>query len=340
MQLSQLGKTGLYVSRLSLGTMTFGEADEKSVFYGIGCPKDEAFKIIDHAIEAGINFLDTANVYGQDGMVEKLLGDYFSERKNRKNLVLATKFRFGMGDLWHQSGGSRKHIMEAVEDSLTRLKTDVIDLYQIHMEDANTPEEETLRALDDLIKQGKVRYIGASNYTAHRFLDAHYLSKMNGLAKYCSLQMQYHLVCRDIEREHVPACVRHGVGILVWSPLASGFLSGKYRRGHVEEGTRFFAKKDWGQRFDNDRNWQILHCVKKLAEELNITPSQLSLAWLLQKPGVSSLIIGARKISQLQDNLGAMSVVLSKEQMALLDEASKPDPAYPYDFINAKQKKW
>lgn len=340
MQLMQLGKTGLYVSKLTLGTMTLGEADETSAFYGIGCPKDEAFKIIDHAIEAGINCLDTANVYGQDGMVEKLLGDYFKARRNRKNLVLATKFRFSMGNLPHQAGASRKHIMEAVEDSLTRLGTDFIDLYQIHMEDLNTPEEETLRALDDLIKHGKVRYIGASNYTAHRFLDAHYLSRMRNLARYCSLQMQYNLVCRDIEREHVPVCIKHGMGILVWSPLAGGFLSGKYSPGMAESGTRFSVKKDWATRFGNEKNWAVVKRIKEIASELGSTPSQVSLAWLLKKPGVSSVIIGARKVLQLKDNLAATSLVLSQGHMEALDEISMLPSVYPYDFIRAKQKKW
>jgi aryl-alcohol dehydrogenase-like predicted oxidoreductase len=339
MELKQLGKTGLYVSKLSLGTMTLGEASKDSMFYGIGCPEDEAYAILDHAIEAGINLLDTANVYGQDGMVEKLLGEYFQSRKNRKNLVLATKFRFSMGDLPHQSGTSRKHIMDAVEDSLTRLKTDFIDLYQVHMEDSNTPEEETLRALDDLITQGKVRYIGASNYTAHRFLDAHYTSKFHNLAKYCSLQMQYHLLCRDIEREHVPVCLKHGVGILVWSPLASGFLSGKYAPGKIEEGTRFSIKKEWAGRFDSERNWHILNTVKQVATELAASPAQVALAWLLQKPGVSSVIIGNRRVSQLKDNLAAATIALNSHHMEMLDEASKLPLSYPYDFIKTKQKK-
>lgn len=339
MKLMQLGKTGLYVSRLSLGTMTLGEADESSMFHGIGCKKDEAFRIIDHAIESGINLIDTANVYGQDGMVEKLLGDYFTDRKNRNNIILATKFRFSMGNLPHQSGASRRHIFEAVEESLKRLKTDFIDLYQIHMEDANTPEEETLRALDDLIKQGKVRYIGASNYTATRFLDAHYTSKFNNVAKYCSLQMQYHLLCRDIEREHVPMCQKHGVGILVWSPLAGGFLSGKYTKGHVAEGTRFAVKKDWAVRFDNERNWLVVNSVKRIASEINRTPSQVALAWLLSQPGVSSIIVGARSLNQLKDNLVSDAVVLEAAHREELDQVSKPSFGYPYEFIWSKQKK-
>lgn len=336
----QLGKTGLYVSRLSLGSMTLGEADQSSMFYGIGCKKDEAYKILDHAIEMGINLIDTANVYGQDGMVEKLLGDYFADRKNRANIILATKFRFSMGNLFHEGGASRRHIMDAVEGSLRRLKTDFIDLYQVHMQDSNTPEEETLRALDDLIRQGKVRYIGASNYMATRFLDAHYTSKLNHVAKYCSLQMQYHLLCRDIEREHVPMCTKHGVGILVWSPLAGGFLSGKYKRDHIEDGTRFAVKKDWAVRFDNERNWRVIELLKKIADAHNATPSQVALAWLLSKPYVSSIILGARSLTQLKDNLASENIVIENEQWRELDEISKPNFGYPYEFISSKQKSY
>lgn len=340
MRFRQLGNTGLFVSELSLGTMTLGEADPTSMFHGIGCPKEEAFKIMDYALGSGINLLDTANVYGQDGMVEKLLGEYLTLRKNRKNLILGTKFRFSMGALPHQSGASRRHIMLAVEDSLSRLKTDYLDLYQVHMEDSNTPEEETLRALDDLIRQGKVRYIGASNYRAFRFLDAHYTSTLNGLNRYCSLQMQYHLLAREIEKEHVPICVNHGMGLLVWSPLAGGFLSGKYSSGNVEEGTRFSVRKDLASRLDEKTGHKVVQALKQISLETNSTPSQVALAWILKKPGVSSVIIGAKKLMQLKENLGCINVVLSTQQMKMLDEMSSFPPVYPYDFIQSKQKKY
>ncbi len=338
MDLRQLGKSGLYVSKLSLGTMTLGEADESSSFHGIGCPKDEAFKIIDLALESGINFIDTANIYGQDGMVEKLLGDYFSDRRNRKNIILATKFRFSMGKLAHQKGASRRHILEAVEDSLRRLKTDFIDLYQIHMQDLNTPEEETLRALDDLVRQGKVRYIGASNYAAYRFLDALYESQISHLERYCSLQMQYSMLCRDIEFEHIPLCLKHGVGILAWSPLAGGFLSGKYAPDQNHSGSRFSIKKEWGSRFHNDKNWAIMGVVANIAKEINASSSQVALAWLLQKPAVSSVIIGARKVSQLTDNLQASKLTLSEEHLNRLETASALASVYPYNFMYANNK--
>lgn len=338
MQLSQLGDTGLYVSRLSLGTMTFGQANKTSMFYGIGCKKSDAFTIIDHALATGINLIDTANIYGQDGMVERLLGEYFNERNNRQDVVLATKFRFSMGSLPHQWGASRKHIMDAVEASLKRLRTDYIDLYQIHMEDHNTPEEETLRTLDDLIKQGKVRYIGASNYSAHRFIQSHYQSKLYNLSAYCSLQMQYHLICRDIEREHVPCCIEHKKGILVWSPLAGGFLSGKYERNHIEEGTRYNVSKDWAVNMEREKNWQIIAVVKQIAKELAATPSQISLAWLLKKPGVTSVIVGTRSLLQLQENLSAILISLSSDHMKQLDDISRLSKCYPYDFINSNQE--
>lgn len=340
MELRQLGKSGLYVSALSLGTMTFGEADKASIFHGIGCTKDEAFKIMDMAIDSGINCLDTANIYGGFGMVESLMGEYFYARKNRANLVLATKFRFSMGDGPHEHGGSRKHIMDAVEASLTRLKTDYLDLYQIHMQDINTPEEETLRALDDLTRQGKIRYFGASNYAAYRFLDALHESDKLHLNRYCALQMQYSLLCREIEREHIPLCLKHDVGILAWSPLAGGFLSGKYKTGQTPANSRFDVRKDWGSRFMNERSFNTVERLQEMAQRLERTPSQVALAWLMKKPKVSSVIIGVRSIAQLLDNLKACEVHLSEENRNILEEASALPKVYPYNFIASEQGRW
>jgi aryl-alcohol dehydrogenase-like predicted oxidoreductase len=335
-----VGKSGLYISKLSLGTMTLGEAESSSVFHGIGCAKEEAFRIMDLAIDQGINCFDTANIYGGQGMVEKLMGDYFSARKNRSNLVVATKFRFSMGDSPHEHGGSRKHIMDAVEASLTRLKTDYIDLYQIHMQDINTPEEETLRALDDLTRQGKIRYFGASNYAAYRFLDALHESDKLHLNRYCALQMQYSLLCRDIEREHVPLCLKHDVGILAWSPLAGGFLSGKYMPGQAPANTRFSVRKDWGARFMNDRSFNAVEKLKTIAGNLEVSPSQVALAWLMKKPKVSSVIIGARSTTQLMDNIKSLEVKLNDEHMNYLEEASALPKLYPYNFIASEQGRW
>jgi aryl-alcohol dehydrogenase-like predicted oxidoreductase len=340
MEQRQLGRSGLYVSKLALGTMTLGEADASSMFHGIGCPKDEAFKIIDHAFEQGINFLDSANVYGNDGLVEKLLGDYFSQRKNRHDFVLATKFRFAMGDGPFMKGASRKHIMMAIDDSLKRLKSDYIDLYQVHMQDNKTPEEETLRALDDLVKSGKVRYIGASNYAAYRFLDALYCSEKYNLHRYCSLQMQYSLVCREIELEHIPLSVKHGVAILAWSPLAGGFLSGKYQQSSGNKNARLSIKKEWAERFITERNAQILEAVMKVAHEIDESPSAISLAWLLKRRGLSSVIIGVRSMSQLNDNLKASELELSPEHLTFLDDKSALPKSYPYSFISSKGGDW
>lgn len=341
MELRQLGKSGLYVSKLSLGTMTLGEASKESYFHGLGCSKTEAFKILDTAIERGINLFDTANIYGGNGMVEELLGDYFVSRKNRDQMVLATKFRFSMGDGPYDSGGSRKHMMQAVEASLMRLKTDYIDLYQIHMQDNKTPEEETLRAFDDLIRQGKIRYAGASNYAAYRFLDALHESDTLHLNRYCSLQMQYNILRREIEREHVPLCVKHNVGILVWAPLAGGFLSGKYASSQAPENTRFAIRKDWGARFFKDqRGFLLVEKMQVLAQKLKVSLAQLAIAWLLEKPGVSSVIIGARSIEQLDDNMKANDIKLSLEDMNYLEEISATSLAYPYSFIAAEQGTW
>lgn len=340
MELRALGKSGLQASCLSLGTMTLGEADKSSMFYGIGCSKEDSFKIIDLAVERGVNLIDTANIYGTDGVVEKLLGDYFQARTNRQNLILATKFRFSMGENIFEKGASRKHIMSAVEGSLKRLKTDYIDLYQIHMQDLNTPEEETIRALDDLVRQGKIRYFGASNYAAYRFLSALHISEKLLLNHYCSLQMQYSLLCRDIELEHIPLCRSNNVGLLVWSPLAGGFLSGKYDPNKIPEKARFAVHPQWGSRFMTESSFKILKVVKEVAESLNASPSQVSLAWLLKKPQVSSVIIGARSTEQLLDNLDSASLELGTENMKKLDEISELPQNYPYSFIKDKQGRW
>lgn len=340
MEFTNLGKSGLHVSKLCLGTMTLGEADETSMFHGIGCKEEEAFAILDYAIEAGINFIDTANVYGQDGMAEKLLGRYFNLRKNRDELVLATKFRFTMGPKAHQSGASRKHIMWAVEESLKRLNTDYVDLYQVHMQDYKTPEEETLRALDDLVRQGKVRYLGASNYAAYRFLDALHYSDQSGLERYISLQMQYSMACRGIEWEHIPLSLKHGVGIMAWSPLAGGMLSGKHERGHIAPGSRLSVNDSWRKRFDTEANWRIVGKLKEVALRLGHTPAQVALAWLLKKPGLASAIIGARKLSQAVEIIKAADMVIPDELWRELDEVSAPEIFYPYNFVGSKEGRW
>ncbi len=336
-----LGHSGLKVSSLCLGTMTFGEADEKSFMHNVGCDEGTSFAIMDRALAAGINFFDTANVYGQDGLSERVVGRWLHERGTRDQVVLATKFRFRMSDGPNGTGASRHHIVREIDASLRRLRTDRIDLYQIHMQDLDTPEEETLRALDDLVRAGKVLYLGASNYAAYRLVESFFTSRELRLNRFVSLQAQYSLVVRELEREHVPVCQRFGLGILPWSPLAGGFLSGKYQRNQSPPpGARLAEWKDRWTSFDNERNWRILEAVHAIAAETGTTASQVSLAWLLAKPAVTSVIFGARSVAQLDDNLKAATLALSKAQVERLDTASAYELGYPYDFIRRVQGRW
>jgi aryl-alcohol dehydrogenase-like predicted oxidoreductase len=341
MQYRNLGQSGLKVSTLCLGAMTFGEADEKSFMHQVSCDEQTSHDIINASLDAGINFVDTADVYGQDGLSERVLGSFFEKFGRRDELVLATKFRFRMSEGPNGTGASRQRIMRCCEASLQRLKTDRIDLYQIHMQDVDAPEQETLRALDDLVRQGKVLYVGCSNYAAYRLVDSVWTSKTLGLERYVSLQAQYSLVTRELEREHVPLCERYGIGILPWSPLAGGFLSGKYQKGEPPpEGARLDKWKERFGRFDTDRNWRILEAVRAVAAELGATPAQVSLAWLLQRPAVSSVIFGARSVAQVRDNLAAAEFVLSKTQVITLDTASAYELGYPYEFMKGLQGRW
>ena len=341
MQTRRLGHSGLHVSTLCLGTMTFGEADAQSFMHQVGCDEKTSFAIMNRALDAGINFFDTADVYGNDGLTERVIGKWFEKDRRRDDVVLATKFRFRMKDGPNGTGASRYRIMRCVEDSLRRLKTDRIDLYQIHMQDLDTPEEETLRALDDLITQGKVLYIGASNYAAYRLVDSHWISKTEHLARFISLQAQYSLSVRELEREHVPLCAQFGLGILPWSPLAGGFLTGKYKKdGDPPAGARLEKWADRYKRFDNPRNWRILDACEAVAKEHDATVAQVALAWLLHKPGVTSVIFGARSIAQLDDNLQAANLQLSDADMAQLDAASAYDVGYPYTMMERVMGRW
>jgi aryl-alcohol dehydrogenase-like predicted oxidoreductase len=341
MEYRTLGHSGLKVSTLCLGTMTFGEADENSFMHGVGANEDVSFAIMDKALEAGINFFDTADVYGQDGLTERVIGKWFAARGRRDDVVLASKFRFRMAPGPNGSGASRRRIVRCVEDSLRRLGTDRIDLYQIHMQDIDTPEQETLRALDDLVRAGKVLYIGASNYAAYRLTESVLTSERLGLERFVAFQAQYSLVVRDIEREHVPACKAYGLGIIPWSPLAGGFLSGKYSKDQAPpSGSRLEKWKQRYEGFDKPRNWTILDAVRAVATEKNATPAAVSLAWTLRKDAVTSVIFGARDVAQLEDNLAAASLELSPADMQKLDEASSFDLGYPYAFIKNVQNRW
>jgi aryl-alcohol dehydrogenase-like predicted oxidoreductase len=243
MKYRNLGAAGVKVSSLCLGGMTFGEADEKSFMHKAGSDEATSHAMLDRAAESGINFIDVADVYGQDGLSERVLGNWFSARQNRDKVVVATKFRFTMGDGPNKLGASRYRIVKCCEDSLRRLKTDRIDLYQIHMQDITVPEEETVRALDDLVRAGKVLYTGCSNYAAYRLVHSVCTAGHRGWTGFSTLQAQYSLLSREIEREHVPACRQFGLGILPWSPLAGGFLTGKFERGKTAPtGSRLGAK--------------------------------------------------------------------------------------------------
>ncbi len=341
MKYRNLGSAGVKVSTLCLGGMTFGEADEKSFMHKVGSDEATAHAVLDRALERGVNFIDTADVYGQDGLSERVLGTWFDARGTRDRTVLATKFRFTMGDGPNRSGASRYRIIKCCEESLRRLKTDRIDLYQIHMQDIMVPEEETLRALDDLVRAGKVLYVGCSNYAAYRLMDSLWRAKAGHLSRFVTLQTQYNLLVRDIEREHVPLCRTEGLGILPWSPLAGGFLTGKFEQGKPPvAGSRLGDKAERFAQYDLPRNWTIIDAVRAVAAELSTTPAAVSLAWLTGKPQVTSVIFGARSIEQLDANLAAADLELSAAHMAQLDAASAFDLGYPYTFIGRTQGSW
>nr|HEX4314948.1 aldo/keto reductase [Kofleriaceae bacterium] len=340
MKYRNLGAAGVNVSNLCLGAMTFGEADDRSFMHKVGSSEATSHEVLDRAIAAGINFIDTADVYGQDGLSERVIGNWFQARSSRDRVVLATKFRFTMGDGPNRSGASRYRIVRCCEDSLRRLKTDRIDLYQIHMQDITVPEDETVRALDDLVRAGKVVYTGVSNYSAYRLVHSLWTARHNGWASFATLQAQYSLVSRDIEREHVPLCREFGLGILPWSPLAGGFLTGKFERGKTAAAGTRLGEKNRMARYDTERNWRVLDAVTAVAAELGATPAAVSLAWLLTRPQVTSVIFGARTVDQLDANLAAAELVLTAAHVAKLDAASAFELGYPYEFIGATQARW
>ncbi len=341
MRYRQLGTTGTQVSVLCLGAMTFGEADEKSFMHKVGSDEKESFAMLDRALEAGINFVDTADVYGQDGLSERVFGSWIASRKAREKVVVATKGRFRMAPGPNGTGVSRMRITRAIDASLTRLGTDRIDLYQIHMQDRNTPEEELVRALDDAARAGKIVYFGASNYAAYRLMESLWVADKRSMDRFVTLQAQYSLATRALEREHLPLCTKFGLGVLPWSPLAAGLLTGKYQRGQTPpEGSRLAQWKDRYKSFDTERNWAIVDALVAVASEIGKPPSQVALAWLLSRPVVSSVIFGARTVAQLDENLGAADLELAPEAVARLDAASAPELGYPYDFIKNIDGAW
>ncbi|MEM6528495.1 MAG: aldo/keto reductase [Chloroflexota bacterium] len=319
-----LGRTGLLVSELCLGTMTFGG---DGFWRAIGAqPQEVANEIVARSIDAGINFIDTANVYSY-GMSEEILGKAIKPY-NRADLIIATKVRGRMSDETNNVGLTRHHIMNSVEDSLRRLDTDYIDLYQIHGFDSVVPLDETLRALDDVVRQGKVRYIGASNLAAWQLMKALGISDKHGLARFESTQSYYTIASRDLEREVIPLVLDQNVGVMVWSPLAGGLLTGKFNRdGSGPDGSR---RKDFDfPPINHDRAFDSVDVMRDIAAEHDATIPQIAIAWLLHQPGVSSVIIGAKRMEQLEDNLKAPFIKLSDEQLQRLDEVSQLPPEYP-----------
>lgn len=341
MEYRTMGRSGVKVSPLCLGAMTFGEPDESSFMHGVATDAESALGLMDRALAAGINFFDTADVYGNDGLSERVVGRWFAERKKRREVVLATKCRFRMFEGPLGTGASRRRIVEACEASLKRLGTDYIDLYQIHMQDVATPEAEVLRALDDLVTQGKVLYYGCSNYAAYRLVQSDWIAKERGFDGFATLQAQYSLAERSLEREHIPYLRESGMGLLPWSPLAGGLLSGKYRKGEAApEGSRMDKWKSRLESFDSPRNWRIVDAIRAAAKEVGASPAQVALAWLVQQPAVTSVIIGVRTVEQLEDNLKALDHILPDSIMRSLDEASAFEIGYPYDFMKRVDGRW
>jgi aryl-alcohol dehydrogenase-like predicted oxidoreductase len=327
MEYKTLGNTGLLVSTLCLGTMTFHGG---SGFWQKVGTVDQAGAdaLIKSSLEAGINFFDTADVYSE-GESEKTLGQSLKNLNiARKDVVIASKVYGRTGPGRNDVGASRGHIMDAVDASLQRLQTDHIDLYQIHGNDTITPIEETLRALDTLVQQGKVRYIGVSNWLAWKIAKALTISDFRNLARFDTLQAYYSIAGRDLEREIVPLLEAEKTGLLVWSPLAGGLLSGKFSRENQKpEGTRR-AEFDFPI-VDKERTWKILDVIKPIAEAHGCSAARISLAWLLSKPFVTSVIIGAKRPDQLEDNLAAVDLKLSEQELQQLDEVSALPPEYP-----------
>ena len=325
MDYRQLGSSGLRVSALTLGTMTFGGRDR---FANVGSTDVAgATRQLDLCLDRGVSFIDTANVYSA-GVSEEIVGAAIKGRRDR--VLLATKARMPMGDGPNDAGLSRHHLIAECEASLRRLGVDHIDLYQVHEWDGQTPLEETLEALDTLVRSGKVRYVGASNYAGWQLMKALGVADRHGYQRFVCQQIYYSLQARDAEYELVPLAVDQGIGILVWSPLAGGLLSGKFRRGQEgPAGTR--ALSDWGEPpvRDPEQLYDTIEVLVEIGEGHGVSAAQVALAWLLERPGVVSLIIGARPDEQLADNLAAAELKLSDAERARLEEVSRPPINYP-----------
>ena len=327
MEYRLFGRTGAKVSSICLGAMMFG---------GKTNPED-SYAIIDRAISEGINFIDTANVYNR-GRSEEVVGEALKRSGKRNEIVLATKFHGAMGDGPNDMGSSRRHIIAQCEASLRRLQTDYIDLYQIHRPRSDTPIDETLRALDDLVRAGKVRYIGTSTFAAWQIVESIYVAKELGSNRFVCEQPPYHLLDRRVERELIPVAQNYGVAVIPWSPLAGGMLTGKYKRGEAPgEDTRWGDPRNAQyQRRNTDRMWDVIEPLERMAKEKGCTFSQFALAWVEQRPGITSPIIGPRTMEQLDDNLGAAKVTFTEDELKQIDRIIRPgdhvSPYYEADF--------
>ena len=331
MDFRRLGRTGLMVSELCLGCMTFGrELDEEG-----------SKELVGRFLDAGGNFVDTADVYAQ-GTSEEIVGRSL-KGISREEIVLATKVRFPMGEGPNDVGLSRKHVISGCEASLRRLGTAHIDLYQVHCWDVLTPVEETLSALTELVRAGKVRYVGVSNFTGWQLMKSLWVSETRSLERFVCVQPQYSLVERNIEREILPVCQEEGLAVIPWSPLGGGFLSGKYRRGEEPPEDSRIAEavesmeEHWNRRA-TERNWRTLDAVSEISEETGKSYAQISLNWLLRQEGVTAPIIGAKRMEQLEDNLGAVGWALDEGQVERLSKASAIEEVYPYRFIREMQR--
>jgi aryl-alcohol dehydrogenase-like predicted oxidoreductase len=314
MQYVRLGKAGVQVSRICLGCMSFGNASEWMIEI------DRARPIVKRALDLGINFFDTANVYSK-GRSEEIMGELLRDR--RDEAIIATKVCGEMGDKTNQRGLSRLHVMKQINGSLKRLQTDHVDLYQIHRWDYEAPIEETLHTLNDLVHQGKVRYIGASSMWAWQFAKALFISDRLGIERFVTMQNHYNLCYREEEREMIPLCREEGVGLIPWSPLARGFLTGKYRRAETPNSLRYKSDKLFAERFFRPEDFDVLERAEEVAKEKDVTVAQVGLSWLLHK-GVTAPIIGATKIEHIEDAVNAIELKLSNDDVKRLDEPYKP----------------
>ncbi len=322
MQYVNLGKNGLKVSRLSLGMMTYGTPQWRPWVLD----EEASRPFVKKALDAGINFFDTADMYSL-GVSEELTGKLLREfGVKRENVVVATKVFFNLTDDVNAGGLSRKHIMDAIDASLARLGMDYVDLYQIHRWDYDTPIEETMEALHDVVKAGKARYIGASSMYAWQFAKAQYTADANGWTRFVSMQNHYNLVYREEEREMIPLCIEQGVGLIPWSPLARGFLAGNRKRDGGGETARAQSDQFADQMYFSESDFSIVERVQDIAEKRGVTNAQIALAWMLSKPHITAPIIGASKMAHLEEAIAALDIVLSQDEVSSLEEAYQPHP--------------